>query len=65
MTLQDVKDELAMMAYGMTRSEALKQNICIQCKESITENSFYTANGKLEYQISGLCEHCYDKTTGG
>lgn len=60
-SLQEVKDGLAQELYKMTTAEAIKQNVCIQCKKPITEKSFYSAAGKREYRISGLCEYCFDE----
>jgi len=56
--LDKFKENLALSIYGMTKSEALKKNICIQCKKSPT---FTTEMGRREYPISGLCEPCFDE----
>src|SRR5258708_7750619 len=47
--------------YGMTKTEAIAQNICIDCKK-FPKN--YSDAGHKEYLISGLCEPCYDRITG-
>lgn len=48
-------DNLAKEIYGITKEEALSQNICLQCKKTPT---FITVAGEKEYPISGLCEPC-------
>lgn len=59
--MQDLKDSLSKKLYGMTLTEALEKNICVDCKKGITEKSFYSEAGKKEYFTSGLCEFCFDK----
>jgi len=53
---------LAKALYGMTRAEAITEGICIDCKKTAT---WYSPAGAKEYRISGLCEPCFDKITGG
>jgi hypothetical protein len=48
--------------YGMTKLEAIRAGVCIDCKKDAT---WYSPAGKKEYFISGLCESCFDKITGG
>ncbi len=55
------KDDLANNLFNMTVKEAINKNICIDCKQPITDKSFYSQAGIKEYQISGLCEYCFDK----
>lgn len=56
--LQDFKDAVSRLAHGMTAAEAKAANICIKCRETPV---FITPAGKREYQITGLCEPCWDE----
>lgn len=58
MTLLKLKNEMAKKVYGMTKYEAISKDICIDCKQKAR---FYSEAGKKEYQISGLCEYCFDR----
>ena len=62
MTLQAIKDTLAEEAFGLTTKEAQQEHVCIRCKQP---PRFYSAAGRREYTISGLCEYCFDAITGG
>jgi hypothetical protein len=57
MSLQNYKDQLAKCLYGITKAAALEQHVCIQCK---TTPLFISFEGVKEYEISGLCEACFD-----
>jgi len=61
-TLEKFKDNLAFDIYGMTKSEAIKKGICIQCKEPAIPKCYSNA-GLREYRISGLCEKCFNEIT--
>jgi len=61
--LQEFKDQLAVELYGKTVREAQAEGLCIQCKEPALEKC-YSAAGRREYRISGLCEKCFDSITG-
>ena len=56
--LTHLKNALAKVGYGMTVDEAHEKGICICCKNPPT---WYSEAGKREYQLSGMCEHCFDK----
>ncbi len=59
-SLQQFKDELSKSIYKMTKAEAHEKGICIQCNEPALPNC-YSEAGRKEYQISGLCEKCFDE----
>lgn len=63
MSLQKFKDDLAKEVYGETTNEAKDKGLCIQCKEPAIPNC-YSPAGIREYEISGLCEKCFDKIMG-
>ena len=46
--------------YGITKAEAVRAGVCIDCKKPA---NWYSPEGKAEYFISGLCEPCFDKIT--
>ena len=56
--LSMVKDRLSLEIYGMKRSDALKQGVCVACHEP---PQFHSEAGRREYPISGLCEVCWDE----
>ena len=62
--LKDFQDDLSKKVFGQTKEEGQKKGLCINCKEPALANC-YSAAGRREYQISGLCEKCFDKITGG
>jgi hypothetical protein len=62
-SLQDFEDNLAKELYGETTEEAQGKGLCIQCKEEALPKC-YSEAGRWEYQVSGLCEICFDEITG-
>ena len=59
-------DQLGKMIYGMIPSEAIEQGICISCAEKAEFGvNIYSDAGMKEYQISGLCEVCFDNIANG
>jgi hypothetical protein len=57
--MQQALDNLTQFVYGLSNSDAGKQNICIVCKQSVGE--FRDERSAQEYQISRLCQVCQDK----
>jgi len=62
--LSALKDDMANDLFGMTKAEAVKKGVCIQCKQPAMSYCYSDA-GVREYQVSGLCEKCFDQITGG
>lgn len=54
-------EEAERSVFQMTRREAWKKNVCIDCKETISIANIYSAAGAKEYNISAMCEMCFDK----
>lgn len=58
--LQGFKDAMNLELYGMTRAQAHEKHICIKCRKHPV---FITEAGSREYNISALCEPCFDWIT--
>jgi len=56
-SLREFKDQLATEAHGMTIGEAQAIRICLMCKQPPQPR---TDLGRKEYEISGLCEACFE-----
>lgn len=63
MSLLKLKTTIAKELFGETAEEAQEKGSCIQCKEPALANCYSDA-GVAEYQISGLCEQCFDSMFG-
>lgn len=59
MKVEQLKDNLSKEIYGIPRSKAIEKGICLECKEPALAKCYSTA-GRKKYQISGLCERCFD-----
>ena len=57
--LDEFKDGLSKVAFGMTKAEAHAKGVCTQCREPAIPKCYSDA-GRNEYSISGLCEQCFD-----
>jgi len=44
--------------------DATKQNKCPICGETIVLDNFKNSLSRKEFQISGMCQSCQDKTFG-
>lgn len=49
-------DNMATMLFGITREEAHRMKVCINCKADIDK----IEHDEDEYRLSGLCDQCYD-----
>lgn len=53
-------------SFGLTKPQAINLGICVSCKKPIHDGrardpgAIYSEAGKREYQISGVCETCFD-----
>jgi len=61
-SLQQFKDALAVECFGMTKDDAVKDEICIDCREPALPKCS-TDISRSEYRISGLCEMCWNRIT--
>jgi len=57
--MRDFLDSVSLDVYGITRTEAIESNICVDCHGPATE--FVDQLSRKEYSISGLCQECQDK----
>lgn len=57
--LQKFKDSLAVAAFGTTKVAVQQEGLCIDCKQPALAKC-YSAAGRKEYLISGMCEACFD-----
>ena len=64
MKLLGLKEFAAKNLYGMSMQEAIRQGICLQCKQEALPRCYSNA-GRREYLISGLCEVCFDAVFEG
>jgi hypothetical protein len=60
MNLKELKENLSKEIFGQTKQEACNEGICISCKQPAIPKC-YSQAGLREYQISGMCEECFDK----
>ena len=49
---------LSRKLFGTNSTDAVKQDVCVDCKSKATE--FTSELAKAEYSISGLCQKCQD-----
>jgi len=59
-SLQELRNTFAKTLFGMTKDVAIEKGICIDCKKPVMANCYSDA-GQREYQISGLCERCFNR----
>ena len=60
--LQALQEDLASQLFGIPLSRAKEIGVCINCKK-LAGPRCYSAAGRREYSISGLCEICFDEIT--
>lgn len=57
--LEEFKDRMSKEIFGTSKSEGQRHGLCISCKQDALSKCYSDA-GRREYQISGLCEECFD-----
>lgn len=58
--LGEFKERMTKQVFNISLAEAKEKGVCIDCKKPALERC-YSEAGKREYQISGLCEKCFDR----
>lgn len=61
--LGEFKERMTKQVFNISLAEAKEKGVCIDCKKPALERC-YSEAGKREYQISGLCEKCFDRMYG-
>ena len=57
-----VLDTISLSMFGKSRSEAIRQNICVNCGGEA--DRFVDIKSKREFALSGLCQNCQDSIFG-
>ena len=60
--IKNLTNTIAKDFFGKTPDEAKETGLCIQCNEPAIPKCYSDA-GRREYQITGLCEPCFDGLT--
>ena len=63
-SLQDFQTTLDEQCYGKDFKKNKAEGLCIDCKEPAIPKCYSNAERK-EFQISGLCEECFNKLMSG
>lgn len=64
-------NRVTKQTFGLTLDDAHAQGICIQCQKPVlvmaadgtskyNPELFYSREGKVEWNISAMCEKCFD-----
>lgn len=63
-----IVDTIGQQCFGMTRTAAREQGVCISCHKPVltadgkpNPELFSTLAGVNEYDISAMCEKCFDE----
>jgi len=54
-------DELWKKDYGISRTEAIKNNRCAICKKKVEKEDFDSEKALKEFRISGFCQDCQNR----
>jgi len=60
--MQQFIDKMSQKIFGTSHSDAISKKICVICKNPTRH--FHDAKSAKEFQISGMCQSCQDKTFG-
>ena len=58
--LEEMKEKMSEGLFGLSRKEAIKKGVCLNCGKPALERCYSDA-GRREFLISGFCELCFDK----
>jgi len=62
--MKSLINNLSNNIFGLSVTKAAEEGICVRCQEPAFPKC-YSEAGVEEYNISGLCEECFDEITGG
>ena len=57
-------DDLAEEMFGLTRTEAHREGLCVNCKQPISSMKMEGLD-MAEWKISALCPKCFIEHSGG
>tara|TARA_R100001480_G_scaffold3723_2_gene9726 strand:- start:11931 stop:12143 length:213 start_codon:yes stop_codon:yes gene_type:complete len=62
--LQEFADALANSTYGgINNTDAV--GVCVSCRQFVHHGvNMFTSTGLREFEMSGMCERCFDDTYG-
>lgn len=58
--MREQLNELTAQVFGKSRSDCIAEDLCVICGGAAAE--FRNEISRREYGISGMCQHCQDKT---
>ena len=64
--LQEFADALAKSTYGgINNTDAVSLGVCVSCRQGVFHGvNMFTSTGFREFEMSGMCERCFDDTYG-
>lgn len=60
--IESLLDSVAQKSFGRTRTESIKQDLCVMCGKEAKE--FRDQLSQREFRISGMCQACQDSMFG-
>lgn len=58
--MNSTSERMAKALYGWTAKEAIAERKCVKCRGD-ADALTYSDAGAREYEISGVCEQCFDE----